>query len=421
MKIAVKSYGCAENHAEGEIIAGILGKDKIAGQKEAEVIVLNICTVKGNQTALREIRKVKQEYPEKRIVVAGCVPEDMKPDIKKIAPDASIINTHNILEIESAVNSNNYESFGFGKHVKINLPRIRINPVVGIVPICQGCLDACGFCSTRLVKGILYSYPEESIVQEVKDAVADGCREVWLTGQDTACYGFDRKTNLPELLRKLCAIEGDFMIRLGMGNPRHVPRYMSELISAFRHEKMFKFLHVPVQSGNDSVLQRMRRGHNVGTVKGVVQAFRSEIPQMTFSTDVIVGFPDETDAEFDDSLKVIEELRFDVVNISRFVARKSTPAYLMADLPGGLKKDRSRLMTMVAKRVARENNEKWVGWKGNIVIDEKGPYGGSVGRNSAYKPVVIKDRVELGCSVGVRIISATERALYGEIVSGALF
>lgn len=419
MKIAIKSYGCAENHAEGEIMGGILQKkEEISGESEADVVVLNICTVKGNQTALREVKKIKKKYPEKKVVITGCVPKDIIAPIRQIAPNATFLGTNNIADIHNAVTAKTpYEQLGLSKTIKINQPRLRRNPLVGIVPICQGCLDACAFCSTRLSKGLLYSYPEENILQEIKDALKDGCKEIWLTGQDTACWGFDRKSNLANLMNSIATIPGVFRVRVGMGNPRHVLRYHQELIKAFSSEKFFKFLHLPVQSGNPDVLKSMKRGHDVDTVRMLVKSFRQHYPMMSFSTDIIVGFPGETEQQFEDTLSMIKELAFDTVNLARYAPRKGTYADTLKDMPGSKKKERSRKATKVVLDTSFKHNQRWVGWQGSILIDEYAKRGAVVGRNFAYKPVIVKEKIDIGSTVQVKIIKATALSLYGEMVT----
>jgi len=398
-------------------MSGVLAtKEEVVDPKEADVVVLNICTVKGNQTALTEVRKTKERYPDKKLVITGCVPDDIVAPIREMAPEAVFLGTHHIQDIHKAVTSEKpYQQLSIEKKVKLNEPRIRKNPLVGIIPISQGCLDACAFCSTRLMKGILYSYPEENILEEVKQAVADGCKEIWLTGQDTACWGFDRKSNLAKLLTKICLVEGDFKIRVGMGNPRHVPRYQEELLQAYEHDKVYKFIHLPLQSGNDEVLKRMKRGHNVQTVVDLAKAFRKRFPKMTISTDVIVGFPEETEAEFNDTIEKLKELQFDTVNIARYAPRQGTKAYDMEDMSGNDKKDRSRQATLVQKEVAATFNQQWIGWEGEALVDKKGAYGGVVARNFSYKPIVIKKDLPLGKTVNVKITSVTHQSLYGVV------
>lgn len=410
MKTHVKSFGCSANHAEAEIIKGEY-KDSLAREEDAEHIVLNICTVKGDGTALREIRAIKEKYPHKKITITGCITQSIVEPIRRIDPHARLVNTHNILQLSSLVNTKT-DALHHDKPIKLLKPRVRMNPVVGIVPISSGCLDACSFCSTRLVKGTLFSFPAEQIVREVQQCVADGCKEIWITGQDTCCYGFDRGTNLAELLSKIVDVPGDFFVRVGMGNPRHVPKYLSELVDSMKHPKIFKFLHIPVQAGNNDVLKAMRRGHTVETYVDIVKKMRDALPEMTISTDIIVGYPGETDAQFEDTLQLVRDTAPDCVNNARFAARAGTAAAAMADTPFDIKKARSAKLREVHSAVALERNKRWLNWEGDIIIDEHAK-DGMCGRNYAYKPVIVRETLAIGDVVRVRIVDVQSWALIG--------
>jgi len=413
MKVHVKSFGCSANHAEAEIIKGQYKDELVDKEDEADTIVLNICTVKGDKNALDEIKLVKKNYPNKKIAIAGCITPSIVEPIRSIDPEARLINTHNILNFSNLVNTRT-DALQHAKPIKLLQPRVRMNPVVGIVPISSGCLDACAFCSTRLVKGVLFSFPPDIIVREVEKCVADGCKEIWITGQDTCCYGFDRGTNLANLLKEIVNVPGDFKIRVGMGNPRHVPKYLNELVEIMKNPKIFKFLHIPVQAGNNEVLKAMRRGHTVETFVDIVNSMRKEIPEMTISTDIIVGYPTETEQQFQDTLKLVEEIKPDVINIARFAPRPGTTAATMqGQVHGNIKKERSRKLTELLKKTALERNQKWLGWEGEIIIDEKVKDGVS-GRNYAYRLIVIRKDIPLGKIVKAKVTEAHNYFLVGE-------
>jgi len=414
MKVHVKSFGCSANHAEAEIIKGQYA-DSLADEQNADMIVLNICTVKGDKNSLNEIKKIKETYPDKKLTITGCVTPSIVEPIKQIDPEARLITTHHITNLQQLVNTKT-DALTHAKPIKLLQPRVRMNPVVGIVPISSGCLDACAFCSTRLVKGTLFSFPPETIVKEVEKCVADGCKQIWITGQDTACYGFDRKTNLAELLEKLVDVPGDFKIRVGMGNPRHVPKYLDELIAVMKHPKIFKFIHVPVQAGNNDVLQAMRRGHTVETFKEIVDKMRAEIPDITISTDIIVGYPTETEEQFQDTINLVKEYKPAAVNLARFAARPGTAAASMdGQVHGNISKERSRALQQAMKQAALEQNQQWHGWQGDVIIDEE-VKDGMGGRNYAYKPIVVRADVKKGDVVAVKIVEVQPWALIGELV-----
>ncbi|MBW3016103.1 tRNA (N(6)-L-threonylcarbamoyladenosine(37)-C(2))-methylthiotransferase [Candidatus Woesearchaeota archaeon] len=405
MKVHVKSYGCSANIAEGEIIEGQL---ETAEEKNADATIFNICTVKGDAKILREIRKYRKQNPDKKIIITGCISPSIIEPLKKIK--AQLISTHHIDKIKEHIKQKE-DKLTKAKPVKLLLPRKRKNKTIAIIPICTGCLDACSYCSTRLIKGTLHSYPEEAIIKEAENS--KGCKEIWLTGQDTGCYGFDTGTNLVELLKKIVKILGDFKVRIGMGNPRHTTKYLKELIQTMKHPKIFKFIHIPVQSGNNKVLKAMRRGHTVETFKEIVQKIRKEIPDMTISTDIIVGHPTETKEQFEDTLKLVQEIKPDIINIARYAPRPGTTAYEMTgQVHGNIRKQRSRQLTALQRKISLEKNKKWIGWKGEAIVDEKVKDGVSA-RNYAYKPIVIRKKIPIGKKTNVEITEAHTTYLVG--------
>lgn len=402
------------------MMQGILSRanhDIVQDEKNADAIVLNICTVKGDKNALKQVKNVHEQHPGKKIVVAGCITPSIVQQIKNFVPDASLVSTHNIDKIVQATTTKQ-EFLQRSRKTKIGLPRIRANPTVGIVNIASGCTSACTFCSTKIVKGGIQSYPAQNVLEECEQHLNDGCKELWLTSQDNGCWGVEWNQNLSHLLEFLTnKLRGPFHIRNGMSNPKHVVKFYEELIKAYKHPKIFKFLHLPVQSGSNKILGLMRRQHSVKDFLKTIKRFREEIPELTLATDIIVGFPGETEQDFEQTLQVIEQARPDVINISRFAARPGTPAAKMPEqVHGRESKERSRKVTELFKRIARERNEEWVGWEGDVLVDEQGKNNTMIARNHAYKQVIIPGRRELGEIVRVKIIGATAHDLRAVIV-----
>jgi MiaB-like tRNA modifying enzyme len=282
--------------------------------------------------------------------------------------------------------------------------------VVEIIPICEGCLGSpCSYCKVKAARGHLRSYPKEEIIQQARRAIAhDHIPELWLTAQDTGCYGKDINSSLPELLKEMIAIPGIFRIRLGMLNPNHALEHLNELIEIFKSPKMFKFLHIPVQSGNNDILKSMKRKYTAEEFKEVVKRFKASIPNITIATDIIAGFPGETEKQFQDSLDMIKEISPDVLNISKFWPRPGTKAAKMEDqVPGPEIKRRSAFLTQIYHNIARMRNERWLDWVGEVLIDEYGTEGTFVGRNFAYKPVIVEGNHQLGEKLNVKIRRAS--------------
>jgi MiaB-like tRNA modifying enzyme len=415
MKARFVTFGCSNNVAESEMMAGLLKKAgfRIVDSKE-DLLVVNVCSVKGPSLnkGLKELRKAKTP-----VVVAGCIPKESVGIIKDIAPNASLIDTHNIKSIVEAamltLQGKPMELLGRTSEVKCQIPRMRFNPVVGILPIRSGCTSSCAYCATRLIKGDLVSYPVDSLVRELRSFVENGCREIWVTAQDTGNYGSEISSSLPKLLDKLLRVKGDFYIRLGMANPNFVLKHLDDLSSLLNNPKMFRFVHIPVQSGSDRILKLMGRKYSVDDFLKIVETLRRMVPAITISTDIIVGFPTETKADFKKSVDLIKKVRPDILNISRFWAHPNIAAAKMKQVSTNEMKVRSSSLKKVFDRIALANNKLWLGWKGDVLIDEIGKHGASIGRNFAYKPVVLKKKHKLGELVKTGIKRVTVHDLRG--------
>ena len=277
-------------------------------------------------------------------------------------------------------------------------------------------MSECTFCQTKLSKGELNSFRIGDIVRQVNKEIEDGCKEVWLSSTDNGCYGLEIDTDLPTLINSVSEIPKDFKIRIGMMNPMYMPRICDGLLKSFENNKVFRFLHVPVQSGSDKVLNDMKRGHTAKTFRKAVKRFRSKFPNFTISTDVIVGFPSETEADFDQTIELLEETRPDIVNLSKYSQRPGTEAATWKQIDVLEVKRRSKLVFELSRRISHENNKKWIGWTGDVIFDERTD-DAIKGRNFAYKPIFVKDYVEIGERHQVTIIDVTDHSLLGAITS----
>ncbi len=425
MKFRIETYGCSANVNDSEIMAGLLarkGHKMVAAAEEADVVIVNTCTVKDpTEAKIRSrIRQLQREYPGKRLVIAGCMAEAQTESVRVLAPAAAIVGTHRISRVVDAVEGRTAVAIGSSRINKAGLPKSRINNAVSIVQINEGCLGSCTFCITKMARGKTFSYPAGTIANSIEAAVKDGCKEVWLTSQDTGTYGLDRGTNLPLLLQKVCEVKGDFLVRVGMMNPTLANALLQPLIKAFSDEKVFKFLHLPLQSGSNNVLAAMKRGYTVETFSKIVAEFRKHLPQITISTDIICGFPTEAEDDFKQTAAVVEAVRPDVVNVSRFWPRPGTEAAWMKRLPDPIVMRRSKKLHALAKKIALENNREWLGWTGKVLFDERGKLPGTfVGRNLAYRPVVVRNIRGnlLGKMLDVEIFEAAPTHLVGKPTS----
>ncbi|HKU50397.1 MAG TPA: tRNA (N(6)-L-threonylcarbamoyladenosine(37)-C(2))-methylthiotransferase, partial [Nitrososphaera sp.] len=323
-KVWVEAYGCSASMADSEMISGMLssaGYEIAKSQAEGTLSVIVTCSVK-DTTEHRMVGRIKAlRSSGKPLVVAGCLPKADRSKVEALAPDAGLLGPASIDRIADVAGSvlagRRMVALEDSPFHKVNIPRIRLNPAVSIVEIASGCMSACTFCQTKLAKGALRSYRIGDIVRQVQSDVDCGCREVWLTSTDNGCYGLDIGSDLVDLLSACCAVEGEFKIRLGMMNPMYLPGIIDRLVDVFReNEKLFKFIHMPVESGSDRVLRLMKRGHGSKSFLDSVREFREKIPEMTISTDIIVGFPTESEEDFGNTLELVSKSQPDIINLS---------------------------------------------------------------------------------------------------------
>jgi MiaB-like tRNA modifying enzyme len=420
-KIWVEAYGCSASFADSEMISGLVingGHTLANSAEESDLNLIVTCSVK-DATANKMIHRIKS-LKSKPMIVAGCLPKAEQGTVEKFSEKASLLGPNSLGKtlqvIDSTLKGVRKIELADTDVSKVGLPKIRLNPTVGIVEIASGCMSECTFCQTKLSKGELVSYRIGDIVRQVQHEVDEGCREVWLTSTDNGCYGFDIGTDLPGLVNAVSEIPKKFNIRVGMMNPMYMPRIRDGLLRAFENGKVFKFLHVPVQSGSDRVLHEMKRGHTSETYIDITNKFRNKFPEFTISTDIIVGFPTETSEDFEKTVKLIKETKPDIVNLSRYSARPGTEAAEWEQIDVAEVKRRSKMIFNLTNQISLENNKDWIGWKGDVLFDENAD-DGIRGRNFAYKPIFVKEPVEIGQSHCVKIVGVTNHSLVGEIAS----
>ena len=420
-KIWVEAYGCSASFSDSEMISGLIvngGHTLAENSQDSDLNLIVTCSVK-DSTATKMVHRIK-ESNSKPLVVAGCLPKAEQKTVEKFAENASLLGPNSIgktLEvIKSTLNGTKIVALQDSDISKVGLPKIRLNNAIGIVEIASGCMSECTFCQTKLAKGELQSYRIGDIVRQINTELSDGCQEIWLTSTDNGCYGFDIDSNLPELVNAVSDIPEKFFIRIGMMNPMYMPRIRNNLLKSFESNKVFKFLHVPVQCGSDKVLNDMKRGHTAQTFRDVVEKFRAKFEKFTISTDVIVGFPTETEEDFEKTLDLLQETKPDIVNLSRYSQRPGTDAAEMKQIDVLQVKKRSKIAYQLISKISEENNQKWIGWEGQVMFDEE--YENQVrGRNFAYKPIFVNQKPKIGQISTVKITDATTHSLIGKILS----
>jgi len=430
-KIWVEAYGCTANMADSEIIRGILIKNGfiITHEKdESDLEILVTCAVKDTTEHKMVARIAQTAKKSKPLVVAGCLAKTSSELIRHCSPKASLLGPHSLdktLEVvQGTVKGARLSALEDSGLDKVNLPRYRMNRIVGIVEIANGCMSECSFCQTKVAKGNLRSYRIGDILREIKTDLKEGCKEIWITSTDTGCYGFDIGSDISELVKECCEIEGDFKLRIGMMNPMYLPRYIDKLISLYKNNtKIYKFIHIPIQSGSNSVLRQMKRGHNSMAFKKFISKLRTLIPEITIATDIICGFPTELDEDFLDTLNLLHETMPDTVNLSKYASRPGTLASKMKKLESGIVKFRSSMLHDYTRKISYFRNNMWVGWEGDILIDEVFDNHLIQGRNYAYKPVLLKYTESklskneiLGREIKIRVTGVSRYSLRGEII-----
>ena len=396
------------NQADSDIMRGLISKYfELSDVENADVVVINSCCVI-EYTERKIIRRMKElKSLGKKIVLAGCLSRISKEAVELAD---SVVSPDNLDKIVDAINSNSKVLFIERRSIdkaKLHDVKCRLREnAIAIVSISEGCLGSCSFCATRIARGRLKSFSIDAIVNEVKKAVEMGFKEIQLTSQDTGAYGLDMgEYKLPELLNRISKIDGDFRVRVGMMNPHHAAKILDDLINSFSNDKIYKFIHVPVQSGDNKVLEHMKRNHTVEDFVEVVDRFRKEFDDVMVSTDIIVGYPTESEESFWKSYELIKNVKPDIVNITRFSPRPNTPASKLRDIPGWIKKERSRILTKLCREIGYENNKKFIGKRFRVLITKHGKNGTMLSRTNSYRPVVTTG--ELGRFKDVEIIDCT--------------
>jgi threonylcarbamoyladenosine tRNA methylthiotransferase CDKAL1 len=421
MNIYVETYGCTANKADETLLLGLLKNDGhmiVGSLQDADILILLTCTVIGT-TEQRMLSRLKVFIKtQKKIIVAGCM-SSVQPDlIKNLVPDAILLPPQHIQYINDIIKYDiiKGEKQFFIETKKPVLPKY-FNAMYAPIAIAEGCRLSCSYCITHFARGKLKSFPVQEITTDVCSALKQGCKEIQLTAQDTASYGLDIGTNLGALLSQISAIPGVFRIRVGMMNPATTQKNLDSILNAYHHQKIYKFLHLPVQSGDDEILKLMNRGYTVKDFLSLINRFRKKLPALTFSTDVIIGFPTETEEQFSRTIQLIKQIKPDITNITRFSARPLTTAKtMMGRIPTHIVKERSQRMTKLCSAISLEKNQEQKGKTYTVLVTEKGKHTTFTGRTDNYKQVVLKEPVVIGDFVPTEIIDAAPTHLVGKLI-----
>jgi len=429
MNIYIESYGCSANLSNSEIIAGLLEKQGniiVKDIKLAEVAVLNTCIVKG-PTFNRMIERLKLLSKKKYIIVSGCMSnvytkkiiETVKESNKKCL--LGLVSVNSIKDTSNVLNNlkQGKETLIISdkKSENICLDKISTEKIISIVQISEGCLGKCSYCATKLAKGNLFSFEKEKIIKQIENDLSQGAKEIWLTSQDCGAYGKEKgKYELVSLLKEISKIKGKFKVRLGMSNPQHVKYFIDDLIEIFKNEKFFKFLHLPIQSGSDKILKEMNRPYKVLEVEKIIEKFRSVFPDSVISTDIIAGYPYETEKDFNETFDLIKKIQPEVLNISKYWPMQKTKGALLKQIDDEVKKERATKLMNLHLKIIQEKNKLFFDKELKILVDRDGFSNTMQARDENYRIVIINGGKDLlGKFLKVKIKKAMPHYLFGEI------
>ena len=437
-KLFIQTYGCQMNQYDSERIAQVMTRSGYVQTERidtADLILLNTCSVRDKAeqkvySALGNWKEFKDHRNGVIIGVGGCVAQQEGENLLKRVPHLDIVfGTHNIHklpelveQVESArarpVEVTFYRDPAYMEDVD---GRTQVHGSKAYVTIMQGCNKVCSFCIVPHVRGREVSRPSGKIIAEIEALVAQGVKEVMLLGQNVNSYGklSPGELSFAELLRRVDAIAGLERIRFTTSHPQDLSPELVEAFASCAH--LCEHLHLPVQSGSDSVLARMRRGYTRREYLDRLMRLRDRCPKVVFSTDIIVGFPRETDAEFDQTLELLESVKYDEIYSFMYSPRPQTVSAKLYDddVPMGVKKDRLTKVQTLQREISLEKNRQRIGEREEIFFDgpSKLKNGQLMGRTRTNRIVnVAAPECLIGQIVPVRITSATANSLLGEVL-----
>jgi len=430
----IETYGCTSNKADSYIISNILSASnyKVTTLENAQFIIINTCAVKEQtenkiKARLKFLHEIYNNTPNIHVIIAGCLPH-IAPNyieiIKEIIPSfGAIIDLDNIRDLpqilEKIKNGNKGLILKSSQSVDKAQFYITHHPakITGIIPISEGCKGSCTYCCVKNARGKLNCYDPEYIIQNVEHQLKQGIKQLYLTSQDCSIYE-NKGMNLLELVEQIVNLDYEFFLRIGMINPAFLIHNFDQLISIFKLEKVYQFLHIPIQSGSNEVLQKMQRKYLISDIIDKFDILRLTFPNLTISTDIICGFPAETEYDFYRTINFIKWLRPEILNISKFTPRPGTKAKEMEQIESRIIKERSIRLSRIFRNSLKHINDRWQDWEGEILVLQEGKKPNQAfGRNFAYKNVFLDDyKGELGKFVRIKIERVDGFNLFGRLV-----
>ena len=432
MHYFIITYGCQMNEADSDLMAETLrraGWQQAACQEDADLIVLNTCSVRERPehkvySTLGELRPWKESNPSALLAVAGCMAQRAGEEIRRRCDLVDIVMGtrwfHHVDQLVARARAGERPIIALDLNEDPSAARCTAAetdspaPLRAFVPIIRGCTNFCTYCIVPHVRGPEISRPPEDILREVTSLTARGAREVTLLGQNVLAYGRDLSdgATFPQLLHQLHQIEDLWRIRFTTSHPRDVTEDLIDTMAAL--PKVCEHTHLPIQAGSDKILREMGRGYTTERYLETVAALRSRIPGLALTTDMMVGFPGETEDEFDESLRLYERIRFDSAFMFAYSPRPGTSAAERADqVPKQVRLERLGRLIELQNRITIARNEEGVGEDAEVLVDGPAHHGEGLlaGRVRNHKQVIFPGDPTLGGSlVTVRL---TEAHLWG--------
>lgn len=397
MSIWFEGYGCTAN--QGETIemrdhANELGHELALNSDSAETVVLGTCTVIESTQNKMERRISELMDKGKNVIVSGCMATADSKVLNSKFPDAPLVSPGDIEGLGDLIGRGGCK------------PEKQESPLSTILPISSGCLGRCTYCATLRARGRVTSRSINDIFFKAQYAIDCGSKELLLTSQDNGAFGADSDTSLELLLNELSHLDGDFRLRVGMLNPMLVSGRSESMAKAWGDSRTYKFLHLPIQSGSQKILDSMVRDHSLEDFWEVVDTFRSYYPEMMIITDVITGFPGENEEDHQATVDLLKRLLPDLVNITRFSPRQGTPAAKLKRLNGNIVKDRSRELTSLRQDLGAKSFKRFVDRKTSVLSIENQRPGSTLCRDENYRPIIVKEELPLGQFYSVEIVKS---------------
>ena len=389
-KYFIKTYGCQANEYDSELIAGILekmGAISVDNEKDADIVIFNTCAVRKNAEdkfygRLGALKKIKNEKKDMIIIVSGCLAQKDYLKISSIDHVDIVIGTHRISQLPTILQEIKYNrnkkivDVDFTGRTEPDIPPRRLSKFSAYIPIMFGCDYYCTFCIVPFTRGKMQSRPKEEILKEIKDLASKNYVEIILLGQTVNAYGIDFKYtyDFADLLQEVSLVDGIKWIRFTSPYPTNFNDKQIKTICFT--DKIAKHIHLPLQSGNNEILRKMARRYTVEQFLDVVYKFRELCPNIALSTDIIVGFPYETDEQFEDTLEVVRKVKFDQAFMFAYSERQGTKAATYPQLPLRERLQRLYKLISVQNEITIEKNREYIGKTVEILVEgpsEKNP------------------------------------------------